>query len=291
MTGYAQAHGVGAGMEWTVEVKSVNGRGLELRCRLPSPFDAFEPGVREVVARHLARGNVSVGLSIAAGTPDAGAVAINEALLARYVALAADLSVRHDLAKPSAADLLALPGVTVPAATALDEDGLRALQAAFLASVDQACAALDGSRAAEGQQLGVALAGLLDDIEAFIEQAQALAPQQPEALRQRLAERLAALDPAAHAVAPERLAQEIALLAAKADMREELDRLRAHLASARTLLAKPEPVGRAFEFLTQELLRETNTLCAKSADPALTRIGLDLKSAIEQVREQIKNIE
>lgn len=290
MTGFARAAGSALDLGWSVEVKSVNGRGLELRCRLPSLFDGFEAAIRDVVGRHVARGNVNLTVTLASNAPAAD-VSVNEALLERYAALAASLAAKHDLARASTAELLALPGVTSQAAPSLSDEDMKQVEAALAASVETACAAFDASRAGEGAQLAAVLDKLLADIAAQVDAAEAAAAGQPQALRQRLTERLAALDQAANAADPDRLAQEVALLATKADVREELDRLRAHLAAARDLMARAEPVGRPFEFLTQEFMREANTLCAKSADAALTRIGLDLKSLIEQVREQIKNIE
>ncbi|GAB4153655.1 MAG: YicC family protein [Sphingomonadales bacterium] len=289
MTGFARAEGAAAAAAWAVELKSVNGRGLELRCRLPSAFDGFEAPIRAVVARHVTRGNVQLSLTPAAGAQNAH-VSVNEALLAHYAALAAGLAAKHDLAPASPAELLALPGVASQATPALDEAARAALQQAVLASVEDACIQLDASRAAEGAQLAEALAALLDQIDVLVRAAGDAAASQPAAVRQRLQERLDALG-AGKLVDEQRLAQEVALLATKADVREELDRLRAHLASARDLVARAEPVGRPLDFLSQEFMREANTLCSKAVDPDLTRIGLDLKSAIEQVREQIKNIE
>ncbi len=289
MTGFARAEGAADAAAWAVELKSVNGRGLELRCRLPAAYDGYEAPIRAVVARHITRGNVQLNLTSAAGAQGAH-VSVNEALLAHYAALAAALMAKHDLAAATPAELLALPGVVTQAMPTLDEAAREALQLAVLASVEEACMQLDASRAAEGAQLAEVLTGLLDQIDALVSAASQAAASQPAAVRQRVQERLDALD-AAKLVDEQRLAQEVALLATKADVREELDRLRAHLASARELLARAEPVGRPLEFLSQEFMREANTLCSKAVEPDLTRIGLDLKSVIEQVREQIKNIE
>ena len=302
MTGFARDSGTlpdGTAFVW--EVRSVNGRGLDLRLRLPNGLDALEPGLREVAGRRLRRGNVSATLSLK--REEHGPRLIPDPLaLDQALSLALELAARIPGAAPPRAEaLLALPGVMraaeeggVPAdeaaANAAEEARRAALQTAFGRALDGLVAA----RRAEGEKLAAILAGLLDEIAALREAAVAEAAGQPAAQRQRFTEQLAALlgeSGAAARVPEERLAQEIALLASRSDVREELDRLAAHLEAARALLAAGEAAGRKLDFLTQEFVREANTLCSKSASVPLTRIGLEMKAAIERLREQAANVE
>ena len=291
MTGFAREAGTlpdGAPFAW--ELKSVNGRGLDLRFRLPPGLDALEAAAREAAAKPLKRGNVQLGLALTrerrvALHPDAAA-------LERALALALDLAARIPGCPPPRAEaLLALPGIMRPEAEEVPDD--EAQRAALLAAFHRALSALLASRRAEGERLHAVLATLLDEIEALCAAATMEAASQPETQRVRLAEALGRLldDEARQRLPEERLAQEVALLAARSDIREELDRLAAHLAAARELLRVGEGAGRKLDFLVQELVREVNTLCSKSASVALTRLGLDLKAAIERLREQAANVE
>lgn len=292
MTGFAREAGTlpdGAAYAW--ELKSVNGRGLDLRLRLPNGLDALEPALREAAARRLKRGNVQVGLSLRAElrpalAPDA--VALDQA-----VRLAQELAQRLGAPPPRAEALLALPGVMRTETAEPDEAAESSRRAALLAGFERALDGLVAARGAEGARLAAILAALLDEIEALCAAATTEAATQPAQQRDRWLESLAALldDKARARIPEERLAQEVALLATKSDVREELDRLAAHIAAARALVAAGEGAGRKLDFLVQEFVREANTLCSKSASVALTRTGLDLKAAIERLREQAANVE
>lgn len=292
MTGFAREAGqLSDGTSYAWELKSVNGRGLEVRARLPGGLDALEPALREAAAKRLKRGNVQVGLALksearATLTPDPVA-------LERAMQIALDLAKRLGAPPPRAEALLALPGVMRAESGEPDEAQEEAKRAQLLAAFHRALDGLVQARRGEGARLAEVLTTLLDEIEALCSTAAAEAATQPEQQRTRWMESLdALLDEKARARIPEeRLAQEVALLAAKSDVREELDRLAAHLDAARALLAAGEGAGRKLDFLVQEFVREANTLCSKSASVVLTRIGLDLKAAIERLREQAANVE
>jgi len=292
MTGFArEAETLADGTSYAWELKSVNGRGLDLRLRLPGGLDALEPALRDAAARRLKRGNVQLGLALRAETRPS--LAPDAAALDQAVRLAVELAQRLGAPPPRAEALLALPGVMrAEAAEASEEDEL-ARRAGLLAAFDRALAGLVAARRAEGARLVAILTALLDDIVALCAVAAAEATTQPAQQRERWMESLAALlDENARARIPEeRLAQEVAILASKSDVREELDRLAAHIAAARALVAAGEGAGRKLDFLVQEFVREANTLCSKSASVALTRTGLDLKAAIERLREQAANVE
>jgi uncharacterized protein (TIGR00255 family) len=295
MTGFARLGGTlpdGTSFVW--ELRSVNGRGLDLRLRLPGGLDALEPALREATQKRLKRGNVSATLTVKREeraprlTPDPAA-------LDQAITLALAVAARIPGAAPPRAEaVLALPGVLRAEVVEPDEAAEEARRAALAASFATVLDGLAQSRAREGAQLGVILATLLDEIAALRQAAVLEAAGQPAAQRARLLENLHNLlgegDLRAR-VPEERLAQEVALLAQRSDVREELDRLSAHLAEARSQLGSGEAIGRKLEFLTQEFVREANTLCSKSASVGLTRIGLDLKAAIERLREQAANVE
>lgn len=292
MTGFAREAGTladGSAFAW--EMKSVNGRGLELRFRLPPGLDALEGPAREAAAKRFKRGNVQIGLTLrqegrALLSPDLAA-------LDRMVEMAQALARRLGAEPPRAEALLGLPGILRAEQAEPSESEEEARRALLNAAFQRALAALWESRAVEGARLAAILTALLDEIAALCAAAATEAATQPEAQRAKLMESLAALlGEAGRARFPEeRLAQEVALLAAKSDVREELDRLGAHLAAARALLAAGEGAGRKLDFLVQEFMREANTLCSKSASIALTRIGLELKAAMERLREQAANVE
>ena len=290
MTGFARAEGQADGLTWSWEVKSVNSKTLDLRFRLPSGFDALELPLRVKFAERFRRGAFTAGLTLtrAAAT---GALRINREALSAVVALMRELRQELDVAPPRLDGLLALKGVLESGEEAEDPDQRERRQAAVLATGEEAIGKLAAMRLAEGRRLANVLDTRLVEIAALIVEAEASAATQPAALRARLEEQLATLVGAVPALSEERLAQEVALLVARADIREELDRLVAHLAAARALMEEGGAIGRRFDFLCQEFNREANTLCSKSADVALTRIGLALKAAIEQLREQVQNIE
>lgn len=293
MTGFAVRAGEGEGHAWIWEGRSVNGKGLDLRLKLPEGIEGLEAAVRAEASRRFARGNLSVALRLdrAAGAQGAG---IDPAGLARALAGLALVEAEAaraglPLRQSSAADILALRGVMeAAAAPAADAATLRAALQADLAAMLDALAAM---RAAEGGVLAEVLAGQVARIESLAEaaaaEAEARAPAQAEALRAALRRVMEAADGADEA----RVAQELALLAVRADVTEEIDRLRAHVGAARALLAEDEPIGRRFDFLAQEFNREANTLASKSNHAPLTRIALDLKAVIDQLREQIQNVE
>ncbi len=290
MTGFARTDGQTDGLSWAWELRSVNGRGLELRFRLPAGFDALEPTLRETAARVLRRGNVSANLAVR--REERSRLVADPAALDRLLALALDLAARIPGAPPPAAEaLLAMPGV-LRATNAADDDATAAghfdaLRAGFSAALDQ----LVQMRQGEGARLATLLAAQLDEIDALRVQAHAEAADQPLAQRARMMETLAKLVGDAQGLPDDRIAQEVALLATRSDVREELDRLASHIQAARALLAEGAQIGRKFDFLVQEFVRETNTLCSKSATVALTSTGLRLKAAIEQMREQVQNVE
>ncbi len=284
MTGYARAEGGDNAVSWVWEAKSVNGRGLEVRLRLPGGFDRLEGPARDAAARAVKRGNLQVSLSLGQAG-EAGTVRINHAVVER---LLAECRRAPDLAPPGWDALLGVRGV-VEAQEQPDDSAER--DALILKTLDQAMAGLAQARRAEGDRLAVVLTGLIDEMAALGEQAAVLAAARAEQAGDRLAAGVAALLAAGAPLSPDRLAQELALLAVKTDVREELDRLNSHIAAARDLLAGGEAVGRRFDFLAQEFNREANTLCSKSQDKDLTRIGLDLKVAIDRLREQVQNIE
>lgn len=295
MTGFARAAGQDDRWSWVWELRSVNGRGLEVRLRLPPGLDTLDQPARAAVAARLKRGNVSANLT-AARLAGASTIQINRDTLTRYLSLIAEL--QTDLPEgvaPARLDgVMALKGVIEQAEPQEAEAAREARDAAILSSLDRALADLVRSRAEEGARLGAVLGQILDEVEALVAAARANAATQPDAIRLRLLEKLIMLLDGQPALPPERLAQEAALLATKADVREELDRLTAHLGQARDLLVRGDArqgVGRRFDFLSQEFNREANTLCSKSADVELTRIGLDLKTAIDRLREQVQNIE
>ena len=294
MTGYSRAQGGNGITLWVWEIKSVNGRGLDVRCRMPPGHDSLDLPAREAVGRVCKRGNVSVNLTVSQ-KGGASPLQVNEELLEQWMSAIERVWARFpDVAPPRLDGLFALRGIIEPLPeTALETDDERAARdAALLDTLEEAIRALVTMRAAEGARLEPVLAEQLSHIETLVGRAEACAATTPEAIRERLAQMLAPLLEAAPPLPEERLAQEAALLIGKADVREELDRLRAHVAAARELLAgKNDAVGRKLDFLCQEFNREANTLCSKSADVELTRIGLDLKAVIEQLREQVQNIE
>jgi uncharacterized protein (TIGR00255 family) len=291
MTGFARASAEAMGRTITWEARSVNGRGLDVRLRTPPGLDRLESEIRARAAKKFDRGNVSLNLSVEAPTA-APQLQVNRAALDQVLALVADLSGKVDAAAPRLDGLLALRGVIETVAEApLDEAAQGKVDAATLRALDQTLDGLVSARKSEGRALLAVLAGVLDEIEGLVRDAAANATTQPAAIKARLEAQIADLLGAGTPVPPERLAHEAAMMAVKADVREELDRLRAHIAQARELFAKGGAVGRKLDFLCQEFNREANTLCSKSNDIALTRIGLALKTAIDRLREQSANVE
>ena len=290
MTGFARAEGQADGSGWVWEIKSVNSKSLDLRFRLPPGYDGIEPPLRAQLAERLKRGAVSVNLTITRNAA-AGVLRVNRTALAEIMALAKELGAETGAAPPRLDGLLALRGVLESADETEDPAIIAQRQADALKNFSAALDQLVGMRAAEGKRLAAVLAARLDEIAALVKAAERSAAAQPAAAKARLKELLAALVEAVHALSEERLAQEAALIVARGDIREELDRLAAHLDAARGLLIEGVAIGRRLDFLCQEFNREANTLGAKAGDLELTRIDLALKAAIEQLREQVQNIE
>ena len=289
MTGFARVQGEANGISWVWEIKSVNGRALDLRLRLGAGFDRLEPELRAGLAQRFRRGNFSANLAVTRTAPPV--LRINREALAQLVALIDELTGEIEAAPPRLDGLLALRGV-VETVEDEDETVTEARCGEVLRSWSGALDRLAAARAEEGARIGMLLRGQLDEMAALAAAAADCAAAQPAAIRQRLLTVLASLTGAGAAAVPEeRVAQEVALLAARADIREEIERLRAHAEQAGELLDEGEAVGRRLDFLCQELNREANTLCSKSADIELTRAGLALKAVIEQFREQVQNIE
>jgi uncharacterized protein (TIGR00255 family) len=288
MTGFGRAEGAAGAWSWAVEARSVNGRNLEVRFRGPPGFEGLERAARDGAQARFQRGQVTIGVQ-AKRAEAAAAVKVNIEQLERYLAAGAPYVATGMALAPRLDGLLALRGVIEAADAQEDPDAQAQLEAAMAASL---VAALDGlltARREEGAALLGVLGGQVEQIAQLVGQAQALAGGQPIAIKERFERRMTEL--AGDAVSEDRVLQEAAALAVKADVREELDRLGGHVDAARGLLASDGAVGRRLDFLTQEFMREANTLCSKSALSSLTAVGLDLKAVIEQFREQVQNVE
>lgn len=288
MTGFGRAEGASGEWSWAVEARSVNGRNLEVRFRGPPGFEGLERLAREAAQGRFQRGQVSLGVQ-ARRSEAATAVQVNIEQLERYLAAGAPYVATGMAAPPRLDGLLSLRGVIEAADALEDPDARAALEAEMAASIAAALDGLLAARRQEGAALSGVLTGLVDRIAALVAQAHDLAVAQPAAIKERFERRMAEL--AGEAVGQDRIVQEAAALAVKADVREELDRLLGHVEAARGLLGSEGAVGRRLDFLTQEFMREANTLCSKSALGALTAVGLDLKAVIEQFREQVQNVE
>jgi uncharacterized protein (TIGR00255 family) len=288
MTGFGRAEGALGAWSWAVEARSVNGRNLEVRFRGPPGFESLERAAREGAQSRFQRGQLTVGVQ-AKKAESAGSVRLNIEQLERYLSAGAPYVATGLATAPRLDGLLALRGVIEAADAVEDPEAQAGLEAAIAASI---AAALDGlamARAEEGAALDGILGGLVGAIGDLTAKASALAGGQPALIKARFEKRLTEL--AGEAVTGERILQEAAAMAVKADVQEELDRLRGHVDAARGLLGGDGAVGRRLDFLTQEFMREANTLCSKSASGALTAVGLDLKATIEQFREQVQNVE
>jgi uncharacterized protein (TIGR00255 family) len=288
MTGFARAEGEADGISWVWELKSVNSRSLDLRLRLPPGFDALEPQLRSALTRSCRRGNVSATLSITRLT--APAVRVNREMLAQIVGLLRELGGQIDAAPPRLDGLIGLRGI-VETVEDEPETVIEARRAAILEGWTAALDRLVTARTDEGARLFTMLSSQCLELTGLVEGAAGSAAAQPAAIRTRLEGLLAELAGLAPTMSEERVAQELAMLVTRSDVREEIDRLRAHIAQAGELLRRDDAVGRQLDFLCQELNREANTLCSKSASLELTRIGLALKAGIEQLREQVQNLE
>lgn len=290
MTGFARTDGTHEQTRWFWEIRSVNGRSLDVRLRLPSGLERLEPPVRARCQEELVRGNCTISLAL---KRDAGQMEIrlNEAALGEALAVA-EQAQKQTLLEPAKLDtLLGMRGVVEVAEPDESEEQREAFAAALLAGLADALDQLVAARVAEGQRLEEVIEAQLSAIDMLVSQATAIMAQQPDLIAARLREQITKLDEAGASLDPERLHQEGLFLAAKADIQEELDRLTAHVAAARELIASGQPAGRKLEFLAQEFNREANTTCSKAAGIEISRIGLELKSVIDQLREQVQNIE
>ena len=290
MTGFARSHGVSGPYAWAWEIKSVNGKGLDLRLRLPPGWDAIEVPVRARAAEALTRGSLQANLTV----ERSGAlpvVRVNAAVLEAILTTIRQLAAKVEAAPPSLDGLLALRGVIEVGDAEEREDERGNAEAAVVEGFTQVISALGEMRRHEGAALGRVLSARLGEIAALADRAEHAPGRRPDAVRARLAEQLATLLAQSDRFDPDRLHQEAILIATKADVREELDRLIAHIAQANHLIGQGGAIGRRLDFLAQELNREANTLCAKANDVELTNIGLDLKAAVEQFREQVQNVE
>jgi uncharacterized protein (TIGR00255 family) len=289
MTGFARAEGEHAGQRWIWELKSVNGRGLDVKLRTPPGFDAIEPAVRAATNAKFKRGSVQASLSLARDAAAAPPLKIDVELAERLIAAGEQFKGRA--AKPRWDGILSIRGV-VQSEDAADqsEEERAALEAALIAGFSVALEGLAQARQAEGRSLATIFSDSADRLDAGIAAARVCAAAAPAAALDRIRQRLESLAPELK-IDPQRLAQEAAIAATRADVQEELERLSAHAGELRSLITKPEPAGRRLDFLSQELTREANTLCSKSADLELTRIGLDLKTVVDQIKEQAANVE
>jgi len=290
MTGFARSHGASGPYAFEWELKSVNAKGFDLRLRLPPGWDELEAIAKKRAAALLARGTVYANLNVRRANALA-AVRINEEVLASVLKAASQLSGKIDAVAPSIDGLLGIKGVIEVVEPESDEEEDKAAMAAAAAAFDKALADLVAMRQREGMALGQILSQRMDEVEALAKKAEAAPGRKPEAIKARLAEQIAALIETSDRFDADRLNQEALLIAARADIREELDRIASHVAQARELIGKGGPIGRRLDFLAQEFHREANTCCSKSNDVELTNTGLEMKNVIEQFREQVQNLE
>ena len=291
MTGYATRRGQGAGQVWVWDLRGVNGKGLDLRLRIPDGIDGLEQALRAEVAKVVTRGNLSLSVKVESEAGTGGTLRVNTAVLADVLRALAEVEVAAmdigvTLAQATQAEVLAVRGVLDFGSVEVDAGPLKA---ALLADLPGLLTDFNAARASEGAALGTVLAAQLDRIAGLASEARVVAAARAATVADTLRAQVAKV--LTESVDEGRLAQELAMMAVKADVTQELDRLDAHVAAARALLADTGPVGKKFDFLMQEFMREANTLCSKAASGELTRIGLDLKTVIDQMREQVQNVE
>lgn len=291
MTGFGRADGAADGLAWTWEIRSVNGRGLDVRMRLAPGYDSLDAPVREALAKRLVRGNLSVNLTVERRSAN-GSVRLNEALLGDILRAADRVAELSGGARPSTADLLGMKGVLETVEGGLDDPQQRAArERALLVSFEEAVGKLVEARRAEGSRIEAVLSEQVAQIATLAAEVRASPSRTPEAIRSRLAEVISRLVDTSTNFDAERLHQEAVLAATRADVEEELARLNAHVAAAREIMSEQGAVGRKLDFLAQEFNREANTLCSKANAVDITRLGLSLKSVIDQLREQVQNVE
>ena len=290
MTGFARSHGASGPYVFEWELKSVNAKGFDLRMRLPPGWDEVEAAAKKRAGEVLSRGTVYANLNVKRSNT-ASVVRINEEVLSSIVKVAGALAGRIDAVAPSIDGLLAIKGVIEVAEPEGSEEEDEAARSVVASAFDEALGHLVVMRRREGTALCQILLQRLDEIETLAMRAETTPGRKPEAIKARLAEQIAALLDASDRLDPDRLSQEALMMATKADIREELDRIASHISQAREMIAKGGPVGRRLDFLAQEFNREVNTCCSKSNDLELTNIGLEMKNVVEQFREQIQNLE
>jgi uncharacterized protein (TIGR00255 family) len=291
MTGFARVSAEHESAAFAWEVKSVNGKSVEVRLRLPTGYERMEPSVRQAVQKRFSRGNFQATLTLTRAPARLAQPVVNEAFLIDLAGLSKRLEDQFKVMPASADGLLALRGVLDVPEMVESEEQRTAFDAAALTTLDQALEALEGARKAEGEAIGALLGGHLDQVEALTLRVEADPSREALAIRERLAEQVRLLLETSANLGEDRLYMEAAILATKADIREEIDRLKTHVASGRQLLASGGPVGRKLDFLAQEFNRESNTLCSKSNAAAVTAMGLELKAVVDQFREQVQNLE
>ena len=290
MTGFARSHGTSGPYAFEWELKSVNAKGFDLRMRLPQGWDDLEALAKKRAGEVLSRGTVYANLNVKR-TGTASIVRINEDVLSSIVKVAGVLAGKIDAVAPSIDGLLAIKGVIEVVEPESNEAEDKAAKAAAAAAFEQALSELVSMRQREGETLGNILSQRMDEIERLAKKAEAAPGRKPEAIRARLAEQVAALLEASERFDSDRLNQEALMIATKANIREELDRIASHISQAREMIGKGGPVGRRLDFLAQEFNREVNTCCSKSNDLELTNTGLEMKNVVEQFREQVQNLE
>lgn len=290
MTGFARSHGTSGPYTFEWELKSVNAKGFDFRMRLPPGWDDVELSARKRATELLSRGTVYANLNVKRSSAGSN-IRVNGDVLAAVVKIAGQLAARIDAVAPSIDGLLGIKGVIEVAEPEANEAEERAARVAVAASFEETLTSLIDMRKREGATLGDILKQRLDQIEQLAGQAEKAPGRQPEAIRARLAEQIAALIESSDRFDSDRLNQEALLMATKADIREELDRIASHLSQSRALLDKGGAIGRRLDFLAQEFNREVNTCCSKSNDLELTNTGLEMKNVVEQFREQVQNLE
>jgi uncharacterized protein (TIGR00255 family) len=290
MTGFARSHGASGPYTFEWELKSVNAKGFDLRMRLPPGWDELEAFAKKRAGEVLSRGTVYANLNVKRANA-ASTVRINEDVLTSIVKVAGELAGKIDAVAPSIDGLLSIKGVIEVVEPESNEEEDKAAKAAAAAAFEQALANLVEMRQREGVTLGKILSQRMDEIEELAKKAEAAPGRKPEAIKARLAEQIAALLESSDRFDADRLSQEAIMIAAKADIREELDRIASHISQARGMIGKGGPVGRRLDFLAQEFNREVNTCCSKSNDLELTNTGLEMKNVVEQFREQVQNLE
>jgi uncharacterized protein (TIGR00255 family) len=290
MTGFARSHGTSGPYSFEWELKSVNAKGFDLRFRMPSGYDEVETTARKRATEVLSRGTVYANLTVKRGNA-ASTVKINEEVLNSVLRIAADLASKIDAVAPSVDGLMNIKGVIEVVEPEADEEEDKVAKIAIAAAFEEALTALVAMRKREGTSLGEILSQRLNEIESLSKKAETAPGRKPEAIRARLAEQIATLLETSDRFDSDRLTQEALMMATKADIREELDRIASHITQSREMLKKGGPVGRRLDFLSQEFNREVNTCCSKSNDLELTNTGLEMKNVVEQFREQVQNLE